>query len=147
MTRIDRSALVPYTCAQMFSLVDDIKSYPEFLLWCHSATVLSRTEDQVEARIEISHRGLHKSFTTRNTLQSDTCIEMQLVEGPFKHLYGVWHFDKLNGAGKSSGCKISLHMEFEFSNRLIGMAIGPLFSQIATSLVDSFGIRAKDLYG
>ena len=44
-------------------------------------------------------------------------------------------------------CKVSLEMEFEFANRLLGMAFGKLFQQVAGQLVDSFTRRADDLSG
>ncbi|MEE9423258.1 MAG: SRPBCC family protein, partial [Gammaproteobacteria bacterium] len=47
MTEINRHALVPYTAAQMFALVDDIETYPEFLPWCTRTHVISRDQDEV----------------------------------------------------------------------------------------------------
>jgi len=143
VTTIRKSALVPYTAEQMYGLVDDIDAYSEFLPWCRSSRELSRSDDEVRASIEIAHSGLHKSFTTVNRLQYGKMIEMRLVEGPFKHLEGYWRFDGLG----EEGCRVSLDMEFEFSNRLLGMTVGPLFTQIANSLVDAFIKRAKEIHG
>lgn len=144
MTTLNRSALVPYTPAEMFALVDDIESYPQFLPWCRSTKVLSRDEDEVYATIELARGALHKSFTTHNRMQKNKIIEMRLVEGPFHHLEGFWRFDSINN---SEGCRVSLAMEFEFSNRLIGLALGPIFSEIANTLVDSFCEYARKHYG
>ena len=143
MTTINKSALVPYKADVMFALVDDIEAYPQFLPWCDATTILERTEDEVRASIGISHSGFKKSFTTCNRNQAGKMIEMRLLEGPFRRLEGFWRFDELGDAG----CKISLDLEFEFSNKLVGLAFGPVFSQIANSLVDAFCKRAKDLYG
>jgi len=143
MTIINKFALVPYTPAQMYALVDDIEAYPEFLPWCKSTWVLSRTEDEVRATIELSKGGVEKAFTTCNRNQKNKMIQMRLVEGPFKQLEGFWRFDALG----DDGCKVSLDLEFEFASRMLGMVIGPVFSQIANSLVDSFQQRAVDVYG
>lgn len=143
MTDIKKSALLPYSPAQMFVLVDDIESYPLFLPWCKSARVFSRSADEVRAEIHIAHGVLNKAFSTLNRLQQDKMIEMRLLEGPFKHLEGFWRFDELSNAG----CKISLDLEFKFSNKLMELAIGPAFSHIANSLVDAFCLRAKQVYG
>lgn len=144
MTTLNRSALVPYSPAEMFTLVDDIESYPQFLPWCRGAKVHSRDEDEVYATIELARGAIHKSFTTHNRLQKNKIIEMRLVEGPFHHLEGFWRFDPI---GEEQGCRVSLAMEFEFSNRLIGMALGPIFSEITVTLVDAFCERAKECYG
>lgn len=143
MTTISKSALVPYSAAQIFALVDDVKAYPEFLPWCGGAKELSRSEDEVRASVEISHSGLNKSFTTRNLLKPDKMIEMSLVDGPFKHLHGFWRFDSL----AEDACKVSLDLEYEFSSKLVGLAIGPVFGKIANTLVDSFCQRAEAVYG
>lgn len=143
MTIVSRSALVAYAASEMYALVDDIKTYPDFLPWCKTATVLSRDEDEVRASIELARGGIQKSFTTCNRLQHNKMIEMRLVEGPFRHLEGFWRFDALG----ERACKVSLDMDFEFSSKLVGMAIGPVFNQIVNSLVDAFCARAVDVYG
>ncbi|MEJ2141792.1 MAG: type II toxin-antitoxin system RatA family toxin [Gammaproteobacteria bacterium] len=143
MTHINKSALVPYSAEQMYALVDDIPAYPEFLPWCQSAEELHRSDTEVEGSLFISHSGLKKSFTTRNTLDKPGSITMQLVEGPFKHLKGVWQFQALG----EEGCKVTLDMDFEFSSKIMGMTFGPIFSHMANSLVDAFVQRAQQCYG
>ena len=143
MAHISRSALVPYSAEQMFVLVDAIRDYPKFLPWCRSSEELDRDGDEVKASIEIAKGALNKSFTTQNRMQKNKVIEMSLIDGPFRHLHGFWRFDEL----KQGACKVSLDLDFEFSNMLIGLAIGPIFNQVANTLVDSFVIRAKEVYG
>lgn len=143
MTIIAKSALVQHSASDMFALVDDVSSYAEFLPWCGGSEELSRDDDEVKASVVIAHSGLNKSFTTLNRLQKDKIIEMSLIDGPFKHLHGFWRFDVLS----EEACKISLDLEYEFSNRLIGMVVGPVFGQIANTLVDSFCQRAEVMYG
>lgn len=127
----------------MYALVSDIEAYPRFLPWCRSTQVLSRNDDEVRARIEMHKGGVHKSFTTCNRLQKNKMIEIRLLEGPFQHLEGFWRFQAL----RSDACKVSLDMEFEFASHLLQMAVGPVFKQIANSLVEAFCQRAAQLYG
>ena len=143
MTTIHKQALVSYSARQMYDLVNDIDSYADFLPWCGGSRVLSRDDDQIRATVEIAHGSLRKAFTTRNRLQKDKMIEMRLENGPFKHLEGFWRFDSLG----EQACKVSLDLEFEFSNRLVGLAMGPIFTQIANTLVDAFCKRAVGVYG
>lgn len=142
-TSIQKSALVAYTPAEMFALVSDIDAYPEFLPWCRTAEVIWRGEEELKARIEMAKGSLHKSFITHNRHQQDKMIDIRLVEGPFQRLEGYWRFDPLG----DSGCKVSLDLEFEFANRMLSMMIGPVFSQIANTLVDAFQQRAVVVYG
>jgi ribosome-associated toxin RatA of RatAB toxin-antitoxin module len=143
VSTVRKQALVSYSANEMFELVDDVDSYPQFLPWCRTARVLARNAEEVRATIEIAHGALHKSFTTRNRLQKGKMIEMRLVEGPFRQLEGFWRFDPLD----QHACKVSLDLEFEFSSRLIGMALGPIFHQVTGSLVDAFCRRAEQVHG
>ena len=143
MPEIRRNALIPYSPAQMYALVDDVVSYPQFLPWCVGAKEWSRSADEVWAAIALRSGALHKEFTTHNRLQRDKMIEMRLVEGPFSRLEGFWRFQAL-GEG---ACKVSLDLEYEFTSRLLKMAVGPVFNQIANTLVDAFCARAVEIYG
>lgn len=143
MAHISRSALVPYSPEQMYLLVDAIPDYPQFLPWCRSAAEHARNPDQVKASIEIAKGAVNKRFTTLNRLQRNKIIEMRLVDGPFRHLHGFWRFDEL----KPGACKVSLDLDFEFSNKILSLAIGPVFNQVANTLVDSFVERARKVYG
>jgi ribosome-associated toxin RatA of RatAB toxin-antitoxin module len=143
MATVNKNALVPYSAGEMYALVNDVEAYSQFLPWCRSSEVIARGEDELQARIDIAHGSLHKSFVTRNRLQNNKMIEMRLVEGPFKHLEGYWRFAVLG----DSACKVSLDLEFEFASKLIGFALGPIFNQITNSLVDAFCKRAVDVYG
>lgn len=144
MTLISRNALVPYSVEEMYALVDNIETYASFLPWCKSTDIISRNELEVQASIEIARGALNKSFTTLNRLQKNKMIEMRLVKGPFKHLQGYWRFDSLKD---NSASKISLDLEFEFENKLIALAVGPVFNQITNSMVDAFCKRAQEVYG
>lgn len=142
MPTVNKSALVPYSAEQMFELVNDIESYPVFLPWCRSARVIAREGDEVRAAIEIAKGRVQKTFETLNRLQRPERIELQLVEGPFSRLHGVWLFQPL----RENACKVSLNLEFDFSSLLMRATVGPVFNRIADTMVDSFCKRADRVY-
>jgi len=143
MTVIKRSAKVPFTAAQMYTLVNDVEKYPEFLPWCESSVVHARNEDELRATLTLAKGGLRKSFSTCNRMQKNKVIDVRLISGPFKHLKGSWRFEML----PNNDCRVTLDLEFEFLNKLISLALGPIFNQIANTLVDNFVSRAYQLYG
>ena len=142
MKKVSRSALVPYSCEQMFDVANDAARYPEFLPWCAAAEVFSETESEMVACLELTKGGLHKSFTTRNTKYRPDSIDIQLEEGPFHELTGKWTFKALG----TQGCKVTLELAFEFSGGLIDSAVARFFSQGADRIVDAFCDRADHLY-
>ena len=142
MYNINRSALVAYSDQKMFDLINDVENYQEFLPWCGGSKIIEETNSTRTGAVTIAFKGVHKTFTTKNTLIPYKEIGMQMVDGPFSKLEGTWSFKKLD----DDACKISLDLEFDFSNRLVGAVIGPVFKIIANSMLDSFIKRAEDLY-
>jgi ribosome-associated toxin RatA of RatAB toxin-antitoxin module len=142
MTLVKKSRTVPYTCQEMFDLVEQVEHYAAFLPYCSEAIVHHRDEDEVQATLMISAAGMSKSFTTRNLSQRNKMIEIRLIDGPFSHLEGFWRFDEVG-----EGCLISFDLEFEFSGRIFLMLLGPVFEQVTNKMVDAFCDRAVAIYG
>lgn len=142
-THIQRSALLPYPAQALYDLVNDVANYPQFLPWCSGATVLEVGETAMRAKVEVAKGGISQHFVTRNVLVPGQSIEMNLEEGPFSQLHGLWVFKPLG----EKACKISLDLSFEYSGALVKATLGPLFNQAANTLVDAFCQRAKQLYG
>lgn len=143
MPTISRSTELPYSPHQIYDLVVDFGAYPQFLPWCRSAEVLNASEDEVEARIEIRKGGVNDAFTTVNRLQPGKMVEIRLLEGPFKQLEAFWRFDTT----QDGGCRLNFDMQYQFSNAILGLTVGPVFAKIAKSLVDDIGERARSVYG
>lgn len=142
-TRIQRSALLPYPAQALYDLVNDVASYPQFLPWCSASEVLEEGAESMRASLTVSKATLSQRFMTRNKLVPGKSIEMQLEEGPFSQLQGVWEFKALG----DKACKISLDMTFDYAGPLVKATLGPLFTQAANTMVDAFCQRAKQLYG
>jgi ribosome-associated toxin RatA of RatAB toxin-antitoxin module len=127
----------------MFVLIDDVEAYPEFLPWCNDTEVHKRTDDVVDATLELHKGALSNHFTTRNTRREFETIEIALIGGPFQRLEGGWQFTEIG----EEGCKVTLELEFEFENKLIDMMFGAFFEDTCNSLVDAFTQRAQVVFG
>ena len=143
MPYVNKSALVPFSAKQMYQLVDNVNNYHKFLPWCSHSQEIEREESFVVGSVTISKGGVNKVFTTKNILHKYSLIDIHLVDGPFKRLQGSWKFDPL----KEDACKVSLDLEYEFSSKLLGLVVGPVFNQVANTMVDSFVKQARVIYG
>jgi len=141
--KVSRSALVEFSAAEMFALVEDIERYPQFLPWCSATTVTRRTDDTTCATIRVNYRGVRQSFATENRKEPPERMVMNLLEGPFRVLYGEWRFTPLG----DSACRIDFNLEYEFSSALLERIAGPVFGHIAGTMVDAFLKRAGQLHG
>lgn len=143
MAVVHKSVLLAYSAEQMFALVDRVEDYPAFLPWCGGVDIRERGPDRLVAAIQINYHGIRQSFTTQNTHTPPTHMQMTLVEGPFSHLDGEWHFKAL----RPDACKVEFDLHYEFSSKVLEKLIGPVFSKIADSFVESFCKRAEAVYG
>ena len=143
MRQVDRTALVPYTPEQMFALVADIERYPQFVPWVTGAKVLRQEEGGVIGQLEMERAGVREKFTTRNVLEPPARMSLELVDGPFRLLDGLWTFEKVG----DKGTKIRLAIRFEFKNPLTAMLLSRAFEKSCAEMVDAFVLRARAVYG
>jgi len=141
--QIQRSALLPYSAAAMYDLINDVLSYPQFLPWCSDSEIIEQGDGFMRAGLTVAKGRLAQRFVTKNILQPNERISMNLEEGPFRRLQGTWEFTALN----DNACKISLDLEFDYAGPIIKATLGPLFTQAANTMVDAFCKRANEIYG
>lgn len=142
MAIVEKSVLVHFSTQQMFDLVRAVADYPQFLPWCGAGSVEPVDIHTEKATVEIAFKGVKQSFCTMNKLTPHEEIHMTLVEGPFTHLEGTWHFIELT----PEACKVHFKLAYEFSSKVLEQLVGPVFTSLANSFVDSFIKRAESLH-
>jgi len=143
MPTINKHALVPFSAEQMYTLVNKVEDYAEFLPGCKESTVLEQSENHMRALMLLSKAGIEKELTTYNDLVYGKSINMRLDDGPFKSLKGNWDFTSLG----DEACRVELKLDFQFKNKLTERAFGKIFIALANSMVGAFTSRAKKVYG
>lgn len=139
MPQIQRSALVAHPAERMFDLVNDVAAYPRRFAWCETAEVLEHDDSRMLARLDLGLGSLRTWFTTENLLERPQRIDMQLRDGPFKRLHGLWQFQPLS----DQACKVTLTLDFEPASRLLGPVFALGFQGLADRMVDDF-VRVAD---
>lgn len=156
MKHVRKSVLLWYSARQMYDLVTQVKSYPEFLPWCDRAEVLEQGEDGMTARLGLAFSGLRHAFTTRNRHEDGRAVLVELVDGPFSMLQGAWRFTPVGGpaSGSDNGvgeepaaCRVELDLRYALSAGPLEVVLSPVFDRVANTLVDSFVQRAEVVYG
>lgn len=132
-----------YSVDQMFQLINDVLAYPQFLPDCSNSKIIAEDGNSVTAALLVSKAGLKKWFTTKNTHISNQQVQLELVDGPFNKLHGRWLLTPLS----EDACKVSLELEYEFSNKVFDLAFGRVFNHLTNNMVQAFTQRAKDVYG
>ena len=140
--------VLPWSPDQMFALVADVASYPDFLPWCAAARIRSRKPveggELVEADLVISFKLFRERFGSRVTLYpAENRIDVAYLDGPFRYLANHWRFNPR----EEGGCEVDFFVDFEFRSAVLQAVIGVVFHEAMQRIVRAFEERAQTLYG
>ena len=146
MTSHSETKFLPYGAKEMFNLVADISSYPEFLPWCAAARIRKEVQKgkvkQIEADLIISFKVFREKFGSRVLLDpAKYIIETDYTDGPFRYMHSVWSFRDCE-----KGCEVNFKVDFEFKNAVLQSIIGLVFNDAMQRIVRAFERRASELY-
>ncbi|MER9952925.1 type II toxin-antitoxin system RatA family toxin [Mesorhizobium sp. M0047] len=148
MPKFEATRRVSHTPDQMFALVADVESYPQFLPLCEALTVRSRKERDgrtvLLADMTIGYKAIRETFTTQVLLKPDeNTIDVKYIDGPFKYLTNIWRFEPDGGAG----CTVRFFIDYEFKSRILGAVMGTMFDRAFRMFSEAFEKRADVIYG
>tara|TARA_B100000686_G_C16599775_1_gene867996 strand:+ start:616 stop:1050 length:435 start_codon:yes stop_codon:yes gene_type:complete len=133
---------MPYSKKQLFELVSDVESYPEFLPWCLGLKIINRKKNVLYADMVVGFSFYREKFTSKIVLESNRCIKVEYLDGPFNFLENRWSFKKQEG-----GCEVCFYINFEFKSRILKKIMQPMFYEAVRRMVVAFEKRAEELYG
>ena len=139
---------VPHSPRQMFDLVADVESYPEFLPLCEALSVRSRKNGDDKtlliADMTVGYKAIRETFTSQVLLKpGELEIDVKYLDGPFKYLDNKWTFEP-HGDG---GCQVRFFIDYEFKSRILGVLMGSMFDRAFRTFAEAFENRARKIYG
>jgi coenzyme Q-binding protein COQ10 len=147
MPQFETTRRVGHSAEQMFALVADVETYPEFLPLCEALSVRSRRERDgrtlLVADMTVGYKAIRETFTSQVHLKPDELtIDVSYLDGPFKYLNNTWTFEPAPG-----GSEVKFFIDYEFKSRMLGMVMGTMFDRAFRMFSDAFEKRADRLYG
>jgi coenzyme Q-binding protein COQ10 len=143
------SHVVNHTPQQMFDLVADVESYPQFVPLCQTLRVRRRFAggdgaEVIVAEMEVGYKAIRERFTSRVTLdRAAHRIDVEYVDGPFSHLENMWRFGEADG-GK---CRVEFYIAYEFRSRALATLMGSMFDVAFRKFSSAFEARADEVFG
>ncbi|MGA0562899.1 type II toxin-antitoxin system RatA family toxin [Ancylobacter sp. VNQ12] len=140
---------VRHSAADMFDLVADVESYPEFVPLCESLKVRRRVAsgegvDILVADMSVAYKMFRESFTSRVTLDRPRlAITVEYLDGPFSRLENRWTF-KPEGERAS---EVEFYISYDFRSRTLGLLMGAMFDAAFRRFAEAFEVRADQVYG
>ena len=142
MHSFQNTKILPYTDKQLYNIIIDVESYPEFLPWCKESEILSKIdENNFDAKLTIGYKALDEHYTSRVKGIYLKQIESIAVAGPFKYLDSIWVFKK-----SENFCEVTFKLDYEFKSFFLAKIMGSIFQKASEKMFSAFESRAKELY-
>jgi coenzyme Q-binding protein COQ10 len=147
MPQFETRRPVKHSPDQMFDLIADVETYPQFLPLCEALTVRSRRErdgkELLVADMTVGYKAIRETFTTQVLLnKTERLIDVKYIDGPFKYLDNRWSFEAM-GEG---GCSVNFFIDYEFKSRILGALMGSMFDRAFRMFSEAFEKRADAIY-
>ncbi|MFC4292060.1 type II toxin-antitoxin system RatA family toxin [Sphingorhabdus arenilitoris] len=133
---------LPHSAAQMYDLVADVRSYPQFLPWVSAIRVRQENHNELLADMIVGFKSLKETFTSRVMKVPKSSIIVDYLDGPMKHLHNQWIFEDLPGGGSV----VDFSVDFSFRNALFEAMAGQFFDSALRKMTGAFIARADQLY-
>jgi coenzyme Q-binding protein COQ10 len=145
--RVERR--VRHEAAEMFDLVADIESYPEFVPLCKALKVRGRKQDAdgretLVADMTVGYKLIRETFKSRVTLdRPHLTVRVEYIDGPFSRLENIWTF---KDEPEREGSRVSFFIDYEFKSRALGALMGSMFDAAFRKFAGAFERRADVVY-
>jgi|SRR5208337_2537664 len=142
------SHVVNHSPQQMFDLVADIESYPQFVPLCQSLRIRRRFVGQggsetLIADMEVGYKAIREKFTSRVSLdRTARRIGVEYVDGPFSHLENTWVFAE----AEDGRCRVDFFIAYEFRSRALAALMGNMFDAAFRKFASAFEQRADQVF-
>jgi len=143
------SRFLPYQPDQLFALVGDVMSYPQFVPWITAmrtwnARTLADGVETFDAEAAVGFSFLKERFSTRVRCDAQNRqIDVSLLAGPFKHLANQWRFFEAD----RQGTRLEFDIDFQFKSPMLEALLSANFAHAVERLMSCFEARARSLYG
>ncbi len=134
---------LPYTQEQVFDLVADFESYPQFLPHVLQARILRREGNTLFCE-QVFRVGPAKfRFRTQTQLDPPHAIHVICADSPFGSFDDRWRFVAMPRGGTHVTCRTEFHVHAGPLRLLVDKVLDDIFS----STIHAFERRARRLYG
>ncbi|MGJ0395604.1 MAG: type II toxin-antitoxin system RatA family toxin [Methylocystis sp.] len=143
---------VPHSAREMFALVREVESYPQFVPLCEAVRVRRRSEtapgvELLIVEMQVGFKAICERYVSRVSCDSNRLdIRVECAEGPFRKLDNRWTFRDEPGEGASRSM-VEFFIAYEFKSAALGLVMGAMFDRAFHKYADAFVKRADEVYG
>ncbi len=148
MTSVQTTKLINYPWSDLFNLVLDVKSYPEFVPHCREVRLLSRKMEEpgmtiIVSRMTVGFSAFEVGYANRTTADATgRKISVEALDGPLQYLSAVWSFEPRD----ENHTQVHFSVTYEFSNPVFAAVASRVFAAMFGEILDAFERRAIHLF-
>jgi len=135
---------LPYTAEQIFDLVADVESYPDFLPLWHAASISRSKQDDTlyftEQTLQLGP--VRKTFRTETSMQRPDRIQVSSTDPMFDEFVIQWLLEAL----PENACRVDFSLRCRVTSLLLKPIIEVVLGEAAQGIVDAFERRAYSIY-
>jgi coenzyme Q-binding protein COQ10 len=132
-----------YATPQLFDLVADVESYPQFMPWVAAATISRRQDRTIWVEMTIGAGPLCKRFSTVGVLDRPSRIDVSSDDSLFERFKQTWTFEP----APEGGTIVMYHIDFKFRSRPLEFLMGNMLADQVDRTAAAFKRRARQLLG
>ncbi len=140
MKHLNEKRTLPHPMRDIFNIVLDITSYPEFLPWVTDATIISSSHDQITADLTVSFASVKQCYRSNVTYECNddkAYIQAESHTGPFKHLLSRWDLVQ-----DGENTIVEFGLEFELKSKIMTNLVGHVIIETQKKMISAFEKRA-----
>tara|TARA_Y100000590_G_scaffold470018_1_gene661360 strand:- start:115 stop:549 length:435 start_codon:yes stop_codon:yes gene_type:complete len=142
MKQSKKELIINHPARSLYNIVLDIEKYPDFIPWCASSKILSKSKNNIIADLFIDYKFFKKTFSSDVKFDSkNLIIKVIYIKGPLKNLHNKWHFKKIS----KEKTKVFFHIQFEFKNIFYQKISEIFFDLLENKMISSFKKRADEI--
>lgn len=147
MPHVQTTRLLAHPWRDLFELVLDMKSYPQFVPHCRALRVLSRRDEEagksvVLSRMTVGISAIEVGYANRTVADAATRrIDIEAVDGPLRYLRAAWRFEPQD----ETHTRVHFSADYEFNSRLLTAIASHAFAAMLAEIPAAFERRAARL--
>lgn len=137
MNHFKRSFVIQKPLDSVFDLFSDVRQYHTFIPYCVDSEIIENNDEYTLACLTLDFFGKRTSLTTKNEIETNTSIKMNLIDGPFQHFKAQWTFDAID----DETTDLNFEMEYKISNKLLEFAFNKNLNVVSDSIIRAFQVK------
>ncbi|KAJ3830560.1 dehydrase and lipid transport-domain-containing protein [Lentinula raphanica] len=149
------SKVFPYKKEELFDIVSNVTSYPQFVPFCTGSRILNSSPREemrpymMDAELTVGFLSFNESYISRVTCVPYSSVKAVASSSTplFKTLSTVWQFEpRPEGKDGEHTTLVTLDLSFAFASPVHAAVSSAFFGQVSKQMVQAFENRCSSVY-